>query len=1105
MTAVLSAIALTFVLTSSLAWVAWRQRPVPAARAFAWMLTLQCLLALSETLSMLGPDAAWARFWFDLRFLFIAAIPVALLLFALAYAGRRDSVSRPFFATLLLVPLLTQVLLWTNGLHGWWVQHEVGFRQEGLFWVADTSQRVPGLWFLVHNFYTILLLLVSIIILLAAAWRRSRSSLRQSILVSLGALISLVAGLIPVFNLAPQLGFNPFVPCIGLSAVLYAVAILRLHLLKRVPTSGGAADSASGELREARSSMYSVLAGVLVVAVCLAVAFITYADFRRNYTTRVMDELTAVASLKVFQLANWRNERLADAESLMDNAAFSTLVDAFEAARPNPALGPELASWMDSLRLAYQYSCVYLFDPHGQGLLASPRSAAYPEHLAGEIPRAVLANQVIELDFHRHPDGHIYYSVLAPILSPQGGLALGVVVLESDPDVYLYPYLAIWPLPSETAETLIVRRDGDDVLYISPLRFDPQAALSRRAPLTQTQLPAVQAGLGETGVIRGVDYRGERVVAAITAVPNSPWFVVARIDQAEVYAALRERLWQTGAFVGAMGAVSLLGIGMLRREQRLRHLRVRYQAAERLRESEEKFRTAFLISPDAVSLSRLDGGEYVAVNQGFERLLGYTQGEALGKSSLDLELWVDPIERNNMITTLQANGTVSDFETQFRTKHGDVRQGLLSAALIGLGGDQLILKSIRDITERKQAEKNARDLLAQTERGRRALASALEDQKRAREQTAVSEARFRALFEGAAEGILVTDAETHAFLHANPAICRMLGYTAAELRSLGLANIHPRDAESPLLATFAVMKDGDSKAGVSVPCVRKDGSIIYVDISGVRQVLDGRPCVVGFFTDATDRLRREEEQHRIEAQLRQTQKLEAIGTLASGVAHEINNPLMGMLNYAELVKERVAAIPRVVELADGILEEGWRIANIVKNLLSFARRDEATGSLASVREIVDASLSLLGNLLIKSQIELHIDIPSDLPAVRCRRQQIQQVLVNLIRNAQAALDERYLHAAPDKTLSITAGVLDDQEGTWVRIAVEDHGTGVPESIRERIFEPFFTNKGRDRGSGLGLWVSRGIVAEHHGRLLFETQVGEYTRFYVDLPLPIEPE
>ena len=259
--------------------------------------------------------------------------------------------------------------------------------------------------------------------------------------------------------------------------------------------------------------------------------------------------------------------------------------------------------------------------------------------------------------------------------------------------------------------------------------------------------------------------------------------------------------------------------------------------------------------------------------------------------------------------------------------------------------------------------------------------------------------------------------------------------------------------------------------------------------------------------DITTRKQAEEEMRAMEAQLRQSQKLESIGTLASGIAHEINNPLMGIINYAQLIHDRVQD-EKLEHFSSRIIKEGNRVDKIVKNLLSFARLDKMSHSPARIEDIIEASLTLFGALLRKDQITLEQDIQKDLPKIKCRSQQIQQVITNLLTNARDALNIRYEGYHENKVVKISARSFEMKSEKWVRTIVEDHGTGIPENVIDQVFDPFFTTKSKARGlvadskdpvgTGLGLSVSYGIITDHNGKLSVESVLGEYTRFIMDL-------
>ena len=332
----------------------------------------------------------------------------------------------------------------------------------------------------------------------------------------------------------------------------------------------------------------------------------------------------------------------------------------------------------------------------------------------------------------------------------------------------------------------------------------------------------------------------------------------------------------------------------------------------------------------------------------------------------------------------------------------------------------------------------------------------------------------------------------------------VFGYTVEEMMSSDVAFvelIHPDDLARVSSEVAAHSENPESMAFTHVPyrIVTKQGTTKWVDDRTViRRDESGRIThYQGILIDVTDRIRAETEKLALEENLRQTQKLESIGTLASGVAHEINNPLTGIINYADLIESRIQDA-ELKEYAQGIMQEGDRIAKIVRSLLSFAHQDKEAHSPVDILDIIDASLTLVGSLLRNDQITVRVDIPENLPQVRCRSQQIQQVIVNLLTNAHDALNERFPEYDEDKIIRISAYPLARDGKNWVRTTVEDHGPGIPEEIMQSIFDPFFTTKSREKGTGLGLSVSFGIIREHQGELTVESIPGEHTRFHVDL-------
>jgi signal transduction histidine kinase len=231
-----------------------------------------------------------------------------------------------------------------------------------------------------------------------------------------------------------------------------------------------------------------------------------------------------------------------------------------------------------------------------------------------------------------------------------------------------------------------------------------------------------------------------------------------------------------------------------------------------------------------------------------------------------------------------------------------------------------------------------------------------------------------------------------------------------------------------------------------------------------------------------------------------SEQLAAIGELAAGVAHEINNPINGVLNYAELLIEGHPQLETVHELANMIVSEGERVAKIVKSLLDFSRRDSEYRIAVDFGQLLPDTLTITNALLRSSFITVNVDIVYDLPQIVCVPQEIQQVFVNLVNNARDALNQKYPLGGPDKILDIAAQIEQVDHDQFVTIAFHDHGSGIPADLIDKVTSPFFSTKPQGYGTGLGLTISHEIIAAHGGRRVIESREGDYTKVAVRLPV-----
>ena len=827
-------VVLTFALTGYLAWYAWRQEPRPGMRPYAWLAFCECLLALTEILSMVSRTQAQALFWFDLRFVFTALIPVLWLAFSLAYGGRAGWLSKKVLAGLLVIPVLTQVMAWTNPWLGLWLKHDVDFQRSGPFWIVQTSARLPAVWFYVHNFYSLALLVAGMGAILWSAWRLRRQNLWQALLLSAGALVVLITSLIPSFNLFPQMAFNPFVPGIGVSQLLIALAVFRFQLLKHSPES--AEKIVSLRDREQRSLAVFVLIFILFAIGIAAIGILSYQRYESQYRLQVSEQLSAIAKLKVDQIQSWRAERLGDAHMINQNPAFLALVQQYDADPADAQAQAQLQTWLDILRNSYHYSRVSLLDTHAVEQVSSPANAQpVGAYLAGQAAAALGLGQVNFVDFYRDtPGGPIYLALLAPIYA--GGdhkRPLGVVALKIDPQGSLYPFIQEWPIASSTAETLIVRQDGNNVLFLNQLRFEQNTALNLRIPLTDTQVLAVKAILGQTGMAQGEDYRDVPVIGYVGPVPGSPWFLVARMDTSEVDAPLRERLWQIILFYGLLLLAAGSGLLLIWRQRGVRHFRAELASLEALRLSEEKYRNLFDNAEVGMYRSRLDGSEFLDVNEKFLKILGRPRSEVQGAPSVSF--WADPQERAELVRRLQAEGHVTDFELGILNKQGQLRLCLLSARLYPQ--DAILEGSIQDITERKLAEARLAQLAA--------IVDSSED----------------AIIGKTLDGTITS---------WNAGAEHLYGYSVAEAVGKPISLITPPDLINELPEILDRVSRGEIIHHYETARQRKDGNCMDVSIS-VSPIKDTAGHIIGASTitrDITDRKQAEETLRRSEERFR---------------------------------------------------------------------------------------------------------------------------------------------------------------------------------------------------------------------------------------------
>jgi PAS domain S-box-containing protein len=361
-----------------------------------------------------------------------------------------------------------------------------------------------------------------------------------------------------------------------------------------------------------------------------------------------------------------------------------------------------------------------------------------------------------------------------------------------------------------------------------------------------------------------------------------------------------------------------------------------------------------------------------------------------------------------------------------------------------------------------------------------------------------SQKRYRALFEHASDGIGVMRAADRRLTDVNNKFCEILRCQPKWLVGKRIEEVvHAGGEEGAGEDALAGLLSGAARDDVEMLLRVPAGTSIPASVSTNEITADGERLIILLVRDLTERRRLEAEKDEMRRQLFQSSKLASIGELSAGVAHEINNPLNGIINFAQLLKDDdVARTDEQKQMVEGIIGEGERIARIVRDLLTFARRDPSDLTRVHLAEVINASLSLFGHQLVKDGIEVEVNVEEGLPAVWADGSRLRQVVINLISNAHQALRAK---AGGPRVLRVTARADGRAGGGRVHVEFFDSGAGIrPEDI-DKVFDPFFTTRRATGGTGLGLSLSFGIVREYGGTITVESVEGSHTRFVVVLP------
>jgi two-component system NtrC family sensor kinase len=499
----------------------------------------------------------------------------------------------------------------------------------------------------------------------------------------------------------------------------------------------------------------------------------------------------------------------------------------------------------------------------------------------------------------------------------------------------------------------------------------------------------------------------------------------------------------------------------------IRDITVRKKFESDLRGSAEKLRTLFERVRHGLFISSKEG-KFLDCNQALLDMLGYRTKEEFININIAQDLYVNPEDRKFFQERIERDGYVKDMEVEFKKKNGERITVLLTGHPIkNEKGEIISYQGINlDITERKRIENELRE----------------------------ANEFFLNLIESSVDGIMVTDMKGNIIIF-NKGAEVLTGHTAEEvIGKVHITQIYPEGVAKEVMKKLRSPEYGG--IGKFIPSqlniVNKYGEEIPIQLSATL-IYDGEGkevASVGIFTDLRPRLMMENKLQETHLQLVSSEKMASLGKLAAGIAHEINNPLGGILIYSSLMMEDLPeGDPKRGDLAR-IVQEASRCKDIVKSLLEFARQTEPKMEPTDINRAITDGLFFLENQALFHNIKIIKNLDPFLPFVRGNASQLKQVLINIIVNAAEAM-----HG--NGTFTITSYPSPDRKG--IILEFTDTGEGISEENLTRIFDPFFTTKEVGKGTGLGLATSYGIIEDHGGRISVRSKVGEGTTFTIELP------
>jgi PAS domain S-box-containing protein len=809
-----------------------------------------------------------------------------------------------------------------------------------------------------------------------------------------------------------------------------------------------------------------------IIMLSVGIAGLTYYNYQKdNLLTEKQQELSTIADLKIRQITQWRFEQLSVGKFLGDNI---TMVEKFSGFLQNPvqiSSDNMVLQSLKSLTENFDFKSAVLIARDGKARLAFPvQDTVIGANLSSILSGIARDRKIVMTDLHiNRTINYIHLDLIVPLIDMRVNdtLVLGFLALRIDPGKVLYPLLNTWPTVSKSSETLIVRKEGDEIVYLNELRHRKNTQLTLKKPVWDEKLPAAMAFRGIKGTIDGIDYRNVRVVASMKKIPGTQWFMVAKVDREEVISGLNSQMRLVVTLLVLFIATIGLFLGFLIWNERVVFYRERYEAELNRLALFKHFDYILKFANDIIFLLDKDL-KIVEANDRALEVYMFSRDEMTGMNLEKLQSPETLSEIGEQIKVVNENGSAT-FETIHKRRDDTSFPVEISSRIVDIEGSKYYQTIGRDITERKLAEVTLRE----------------------------SELRFRKIFEESPFPMVITGKD-FGIIMANASFCLMTGYLEEELKSHTLSDLtHAEDVADDPVNLMRLIAGDIPVYHSEKRYLRKDKSVIIGSstISIIHNIKDEVQYFIGMVEDITEKKKAEKELIAAKLKAEESDRLKT--AFLHNVSHEIRTPMNAIIGFSSLLNEPDLVESDRQQYTEIIFQSSNQLLSIINDIVDVANIESGQVKLNLSRTDLNLSLRNLDEQYSfrekqsRIPINLTLGLPDDRAILMTDNTKLIQILSNLINNS--------IKFTQEGTIEFGYALKGDQ----LNFFVKDTGIGIPKESIGKIFERFYqvdrTISRQFGGTGLGLSICNAYVQLLGGTISVKSVTGKGTYFEFTIP------